>query len=52
MAIQYPPPQQKFFLVDLQKKIPKYVCNQKLIIVIVSEGQIDALPWIAEGYWY
>ena len=32
------------------KKFPQYVCYRKYIIVIGSEGQIDALPWIAEGY--
>ena len=36
---------------SLQKKFPKKICNRKLIIVIRSEGQIDALPWIAEGYY-
>ena len=36
------------------KKISnKKICNQKKVIVIGSEGQIDALPWIPEGYsWW
>ena len=39
-----------YFPVDLQKILPKKICNRKQIIDIVSEGQMDALPWIAEGY--
>ena len=40
----------ELFSVDLQKKFLKKICNQKKIIVIGLEGQIDALPWITKGY--
>ena len=33
------------------KNFTEKICNQKKIIDIVSEGQINALPWIAEGYF-
>ena len=33
------------------KNFTEKICNQKWFIDIVSEGQIDALPWIAEGYY-